>query len=86
MVTVLYTVGTYVGVQGMGGREILTAAWRGSKFEIQSVLREVCDAVLDNKKVPLAKRLEERGERGGRIQQPSVGFLRRPGLWWRPVS
>ncbi|KHN95977.1 DNAJ domain containing protein [Metarhizium album ARSEF 1941] len=38
--------------------KILTAAWRGSKFEIQSVLREVCDGVLYNKKVPLPKRLE----------------------------
>lgn len=38
--------------------KILTAAWRGSKFEIQSVLRDVCDAVLNDKKVPLAKRLE----------------------------
>lgn len=38
--------------------KILTAAWRGSKFEIQSVLREVCDSVLYNKKVPLSKRLE----------------------------
>ncbi|KAK1500515.1 DnaJ domain-containing protein [Colletotrichum tamarilloi] len=38
--------------------KILTAAWRGSKFEIQSVLREVCDSVLNDKKIPLAKRLE----------------------------
>lgn len=38
--------------------KILTAAWRGSKFEIQSVLRDVCDSVLNDKKVPLAKRLE----------------------------
>lgn len=38
--------------------KILNAAWRGSKFEIQSVLRDVCDAVLYDKKVPLAKRLE----------------------------
>ncbi|KAK3322033.1 X-domain of DnaJ-containing-domain-containing protein [Apodospora peruviana] len=38
--------------------KILTAAWRGSKFEIQSVLRDVCDAVLNEKKVPLSKRLE----------------------------
>ena len=38
--------------------KILTAAWRGSKFEIQSVLRDVCDAILNDKKVPLAKRLE----------------------------
>ncbi|KAG6115590.1 hypothetical protein E4U13_002647 [Claviceps humidiphila] len=38
--------------------KILTAAWRGSKFEIQSVLREVCDSVLYDKKVSLQKRLE----------------------------
>ncbi|ROV88475.1 hypothetical protein VMCG_10450 [Cytospora schulzeri] len=38
--------------------KILNAAWRGSKFEIQSVLREVCDTVLNDKKIPLAKRLE----------------------------
>lgn len=38
--------------------KILTAAWRGSKFEIQSVLRDVCDAVLNDKKVPHSKRLE----------------------------
>ncbi|KAL2757026.1 hypothetical protein ACRALDRAFT_1041484 [Sodiomyces alcalophilus JCM 7366] len=38
--------------------KILNAAWRGSKFEIQSVLREVCDQVLYDKKVPLAKRLQ----------------------------
>ncbi|KAI1099684.1 DnaJ-domain-containing protein [Jackrogersella minutella] len=38
--------------------KILTAAWRGSKFEIQSVLRDVCDAVLHEKKVPPNKRLE----------------------------
>ncbi|KAL2163627.1 hypothetical protein VTH06DRAFT_5685 [Thermothelomyces fergusii] len=38
--------------------KILTAAWRGSKFEIQSVLRDVCDSILNDKKVPLPKRLE----------------------------
>ncbi|KAH6847057.1 X-domain of DnaJ-containing-domain-containing protein [Chaetomium sp. MPI-CAGE-AT-0009] len=38
--------------------KILTAAWRGSRFEIQSVLRDVCDAVLNDKKVPLSKRLQ----------------------------
>ncbi|KAF7549149.1 hypothetical protein G7Z17_g6561 [Cylindrodendrum hubeiense] len=38
--------------------KILTAAWRGSKFEIQSVLREVCDTILNDKKVSLSKRLE----------------------------
>lgn len=38
--------------------KILTAAWRGSKFEIQGVLRDVCDEILTDKKVPMAKRLE----------------------------
>ncbi|KFY36190.1 hypothetical protein V494_05247 [Pseudogymnoascus sp. VKM F-4513 (FW-928)] len=38
--------------------KILTAAWRGSKFEIQGVLRDVCDEVLHDKKVPMSKRLE----------------------------
>ena len=38
--------------------KILAAAWRGSKFEIQSVLRDVCDNVLNDKKVKLEKRVE----------------------------
>src|SRR5579862_7231085 len=38
--------------------KILTAAWRGSKFEIQSVLRDVCDEILYDKKVSVSKRLE----------------------------
>ena len=38
--------------------KILAAAWRGSKFEIQSVLRDVCDAVLNDKKIKLEKRIE----------------------------
>ncbi|KAF1949889.1 DnaJ-domain-containing protein [Byssothecium circinans] len=38
--------------------KILAAAWRGSKFEIQSVLRDVCDHVLSDKKVKLEKRVE----------------------------
>lgn len=38
--------------------KILAAAWRGSKFEIQSVLRDVCDYVLNDKKVKLDKRIE----------------------------
>ncbi|KFY19092.1 hypothetical protein V493_08150 [Pseudogymnoascus sp. VKM F-4281 (FW-2241)] len=38
--------------------KILTAAWRGSKFEIQGVLRDVCDEVLHDKRVPMSKRLE----------------------------
>lgn len=38
--------------------KILTAAWRGSKFEIQSVLRDVCDEVLNDKAVSAGKKLE----------------------------
>jgi hypothetical protein len=38
--------------------KILAAAWRGSKFEIQSVLRDVCDSVLNDKKIKLEKRVE----------------------------
>ncbi|KAF2148722.1 DnaJ-domain-containing protein [Myriangium duriaei CBS 260.36] len=38
--------------------KILAAAWRGSKFEIQSVLRDVCDKVLYDKSVGSAKRIE----------------------------
>ena len=38
--------------------KILMAAWRGSRFEIQSVLRDVCDKVLNDKNVALNKRIE----------------------------
>lgn len=38
--------------------KILAAAWRGSKFEIQSVLRDVCDKALNDKSVKLDKRVE----------------------------
>ncbi|RPA75212.1 DnaJ-domain-containing protein [Ascobolus immersus RN42] len=38
--------------------KILIAAWRGSKFEISSVLREVCDKVLNDQTVPQQKRIE----------------------------
>jgi hypothetical protein len=38
--------------------KILAAAWRGSKYEIQSVLREVCEKVLNDKGVKLEKRIE----------------------------
>ncbi|KAI9840933.1 MAG: hypothetical protein M1837_001112 [Sclerophora amabilis] len=38
--------------------KILAAAWRGSKFEIQSVLRDVCDKVLNDRAVPINKRVE----------------------------
>ena len=38
--------------------KILAAAWKGSRFEIQSVLRDVCDKVLNDKTVRLDKRIE----------------------------
>lgn len=38
--------------------KMLTTTWRGSRFEIQAVLRDVCDDVLHDKKAPLSKRLE----------------------------
>jgi hypothetical protein len=38
--------------------KVLAAAWRGSKFEIQSVLREVCDQLLYDKSIKLEKRIE----------------------------
>lgn len=38
--------------------KILAAAWRGSRLEIQSVLRDVCDRVLYDKTVKLEKRME----------------------------
>ena len=38
--------------------KILAAAWKGSRFEIQSVLRDVCDKVLNDKKVKMEKRVE----------------------------
>ncbi|KAJ6185244.1 hypothetical protein N7519_006545 [Penicillium mononematosum] len=38
--------------------KILAAAWRGSKFEIQSVLRDVCDQILSDKRTRLEKRVE----------------------------
>ncbi|KAA8645391.1 DnaJ domain protein [Aspergillus tanneri] len=38
--------------------KILAAAWRGSKYEIQSVLRDVCDQVLSDKRIKLDKRVE----------------------------
>ena len=38
--------------------KILAAAWKGSRYEIQSILREVCDKVLNDKHVRLEKRIE----------------------------
>lgn len=38
--------------------KILAAAWRGSRFEIQGVVRDVCDKLLYDKAVPIHKRLE----------------------------
>lgn len=37
--------------------KVLAAAWSGSKFEIQSTVRGVCDALLDDKEVPVEKRV-----------------------------
>ncbi len=56
--------------------KILNAAWRGSKYEIQSVLRDVCDAVLNDKRVPMSKRLERAQALviSGEIYQ-KVGFV-----------
>lgn len=38
--------------------KILAAAWRGSRFEITYVLRDVCDQLLNDKAVKLEKRVE----------------------------
>ena len=38
--------------------KILAAAWKGSKFEIQGVLRDVCDKILSDKTVKVEKRIE----------------------------
>lgn len=38
--------------------KILAAAWRGSKFEISGVLRDVCDKVLNDPRVSQQKRVE----------------------------
>ena len=38
--------------------KILAAAWKGSRFEIQGVLRDVCDKVLNDKSVKMDKRVE----------------------------
>ena len=38
--------------------KILAAAWKGSKYEIQGVLREVCNRVLDDKHAKVEKRIE----------------------------
>ena len=38
--------------------KILAAAWKGSKFEIQGVLRDVCDKILNDKTVRIEKRVE----------------------------
>ncbi|SLM38519.1 DnaJ domain, conserved site [Lasallia pustulata] len=38
--------------------KVLAAAWKGSKYEIQGVLRDVCDKVLNDRHVKLDKRME----------------------------
>lgn len=54
--------------------KMLAAAWSGSKLEIQSKLREVCDNVLHDKSVPSRKRLEraEALKMIGRIYKDTV--------------
>lgn len=37
--------------------KVLAAAWSGSKFEIQQTVRAVCDSLLQDKEVPLDKRI-----------------------------
>ncbi|CAH6718551.1 dnaJ-like protein 1 [[Candida] jaroonii] len=37
--------------------KVLAAAWSGSKFEIQQTVRAVCDSLLQDKDVPLDKRI-----------------------------
>lgn len=37
--------------------KVLAAAWSGSRFEIQSTTRKVCDLILYDTKVPLSKRI-----------------------------
>ena len=61
--------------------KILAAAWKGSRFEIQSVLRDVCDKVLNDKKVKMDKRLERAqaliiaGTVYQNVRFPFLGFL-----------
>ncbi|KAL9010027.1 MAG: hypothetical protein Q9173_005000 [Seirophora scorigena] len=38
--------------------KILAAAWKGSRYEIQSVLRDVCDKVLNDRHIKMEKRVE----------------------------
>jgi curved DNA-binding protein CbpA len=38
--------------------KVLNAAWHGSKYEIQSTLRDVCDVVLHDKSEPKSKRIQ----------------------------
>ena len=38
--------------------KILAAAWKGSRFEITGVLRDVCDKILNDKHVKMEKRVE----------------------------
>lgn len=38
--------------------KILAAAWKGSRYEIQGVLRDVCDKLLNDKSVNLEKRVQ----------------------------
>ncbi|KAG7663582.1 DJP1 [[Candida] subhashii] len=37
--------------------KVLAAAWSGSRYEIQATIRGVCDGLLEDKEVPLQKRI-----------------------------
>lgn len=57
--------------------KILAAAWRGSKYEIQGVLRDVCNKLLEDKSVKVEKRIERAqaliivGELFGKVCHPN---------------
>lgn len=63
--------------------KILAAAWRGSKFEIQGVLRDVCDQILGDKRVKLEKRVERAQALviAGNIYSKVCAFLLCPNVW-----
>lgn len=62
--------------------KILAAAWRGSKFEVQSVLRDVCDKVLNDKHIKPEKKLARAnglfiiGEMFAKVWQRFLWFMR----------
>lgn len=38
--------------------KVLNAAWQASRYEIQSILREVCDKVIHDKSISMSKRIQ----------------------------